>query len=92
MPGCLGLDAMWQLTGFYLGWLGEPGKGRAIATGEVRFSGMVTPKNKLVSYEIDFKRVMRGRLVLGIAEGKMLADGELCYSASDLKVGLFKQA
>jgi len=91
MPGCLGLDAMWQLTGFYLGWLGEPGKGRAIATDEVRFSGMVTPKNRLVQYQIDFKRVMRGRLVLGIAEGKMLADGELMYSASGLKVGLFKQ-
>jgi 3-hydroxyacyl-[acyl-carrier protein] dehydratase/trans-2-decenoyl-[acyl-carrier protein] isomerase len=91
MPGCLGLDAMWQLTGFYLGWLGEPGKGRAIATGEVRLSGMVTPKTRLLQFDIDFKRVMRGRLVLGIAEGKMRADGEQIYSASDLKVALFKQ-
>jgi 3-hydroxyacyl-[acyl-carrier protein] dehydratase/trans-2-decenoyl-[acyl-carrier protein] isomerase len=92
MPGCLGLDALWQLTGFYLGWLGEKGKGRAIATGEVKFSGMVTPKTKLVEYGIDFKRVMRGRLVLGIADGWMKADGETVYQAKDLKVGLFQQA
>jgi 3-hydroxyacyl-[acyl-carrier protein] dehydratase/trans-2-decenoyl-[acyl-carrier protein] isomerase len=92
MPGCLGLDAMWQLTGFYLGWLGEPGKGRALATGEVKFTGMVTPKTKLVEYGIDFKRVMRGRLVLGIADGWMKADGEVAYTASNLKVGLFQQS
>jgi 3-hydroxyacyl-[acyl-carrier protein] dehydratase/trans-2-decenoyl-[acyl-carrier protein] isomerase len=92
MPGCLGLDAMWQLTGFYLGWLGEPGKGRALSTGEVKFTGMVTPKTKLVEYGIDFKRVMRGRLVLGIADGWMKADGEVIYRASDLRVGLFKEA
>jgi 3-hydroxyacyl-[acyl-carrier protein] dehydratase / trans-2-decenoyl-[acyl-carrier protein] isomerase len=92
MPGCLGLDAMWQLTGFFLGWLGEPGKGRAISTGEVKFSGMVTPKTKLVEYGIDFKRVMRGRLVLGIADGWLKADGETIYRASDLRVGLFKEA
>ena len=91
MPGCLGLDAMWQLTGFYLGWLGEPGKGRALSTGEVKFTGMVTPKTKLVEYGIDFKRVMRGRLVLGIADGWMKADGETIYKASDLRVGLFQE-
>ncbi|MBI0163560.1 3-hydroxyacyl-[acyl-carrier-protein] dehydratase FabA [Bartonella sp. M0283] len=91
MPGCLGLDALWQLTGFFLGWLGEPGKGRAISTGEVKFSGMVTPKTKLVEYGIDFKRVMRGRLVLGIADGFVKADGEIIYKAADLRVALFKE-
>lgn len=89
MPGCLGLDALWQLTGFYLGWLGEKGKGRAISTGEVKFTGMVTPKNKLLEYGIDFRRVMRGRLVLGIADGWVKADGEAIYQAKDLRVGLF---
>ena len=92
MPGCLGLDALWQLTGFYLGWLGEPGKGRAIATSEVKFTGMVTPANRLVEYGVDFRRVMRGRLVLGIGDGWVKADGETIYTAKDLKVGLFKQA
>jgi 3-hydroxyacyl-[acyl-carrier protein] dehydratase/trans-2-decenoyl-[acyl-carrier protein] isomerase len=92
MPGCLGLDAMWQLTGFFLGWLGEPGKGMALSTGEVKFKGMVTPSVKLVEYGIDFKRVMRGRLVLGIADGWLKADGEPIYSATDLKVGLSKQS
>ena len=91
MPGCLGLDAMWQLTGFYLGWLGELGKGRALSTGEVKFTGMATPATKLVTYGIDFKRVMRGRLVLGIADGWMAADGEVIYRATDLRVGLFKE-
>jgi 3-hydroxyacyl-[acyl-carrier protein] dehydratase/trans-2-decenoyl-[acyl-carrier protein] isomerase len=92
MPGCLGLDAMWQMTGFYLGWLGEPGRGRALATGEVKFTGMVTPKTKLVEYGVDFKRVMRGRLKLGIADGWMKADGEVIYRASDLRVGLFQDS
>ncbi|MGL5116099.1 MAG: 3-hydroxyacyl-[acyl-carrier-protein] dehydratase FabA [Beijerinckiaceae bacterium] len=91
MPGCLGLDAMWQLTGFFLGWLGEPGYGMALATGEVKFKGKVTPKTTLVEYGIDFKRVMRGRLVLGIADGWLKADGETIYTASDLKVGLSKE-
>lgn len=90
MPGCLGLDAMWQLTGFFLGWLGEPGRGRAISTGEVKFTAMVTPETKLVEYGIDFKRVMRGRLVLGTADGWLKADGETIYKANDLRVGLFK--
>ena len=92
MPGCLGLDAMWQMTGFYLGWLGEPGKGMALSTGEVKFKGMVTPSVKKVEYGVDFKRVMRGRLVLGIADGWLKADGDPIYAASDLKVGLSKQA
>ena len=91
MPGCLGLDALWQLTGFYLGWLGELGKGRAISTGEVKFTGMGTPKTKLVEFEIDFKRVMRGRLVLGIADGIVKADGETVFTASDLRVALFQE-
>jgi 3-hydroxyacyl-[acyl-carrier protein] dehydratase/trans-2-decenoyl-[acyl-carrier protein] isomerase len=90
MPGCLGLDALWQLTGFFLGWLGEPGRGRAISTGEVKFKAMVTPKTKLVEYGVEFKRIMRGRLVLGIADGWMKADGEEIYRATDLRVGLFK--
>ncbi len=91
MPGCLGLDALWQLTGFYLGWLGEPGKGRAIATGEVRFQGMVTPETKLVEYGVEFKRVMRGRLVLGNAEGWVKADGETVFTAKGLRVGLTRE-
>ena len=91
MPGCLGLDAMWQLTGFFLGWLGEPGYGMALSTGEVKFKGMVTPRTGLVEYGIDFKRVMRGRLVLGIADGWLKADGNIIYQATDLKVGLSKE-
>lgn len=88
MPGCLGLDAMWQLTGFFLGWLGLPGKGMALSTGEVKFKGMIRPETKLVEYGIDFKRVMKGRLVLGIADGWLKADGEQIYTAKDLRVGL----
>ncbi|GAA0784772.1 3-hydroxyacyl-[acyl-carrier-protein] dehydratase FabA [Roseibium denhamense] len=91
MPGCLGLDALWQLTGFYLGWLGLPGKGMALSTGEVKFKGMVTPETKLVEYGVDFKRVMKGRLVLGIADGWLKADGEQIYKATDLRVGLSTQ-
>lgn len=91
MPGCLGLDALWQMSGFYLGWLGEPGKGRAISTGEVKFSGMITPKIKLLEYGVDFKRVMRGRLVLGIGNGWVKADGETVFTASDLRVAVFKE-
>ncbi|MCJ8144592.1 3-hydroxyacyl-[acyl-carrier-protein] dehydratase FabA [Ancylobacter sp. A5.8] len=90
MPGCLGLDAMWQLVGFYLGWLGSSGRGRALATGEVKFTGQVLPTVKKVVYGIDFKRVMRSKLVLGIADGWLEADGEVIYRASDLKVGLFQ--
>ena len=91
MPGCLGLDALWQLTGFYLGWLGEPGKGRALSTGEIKFTDMVTPAVERIEFGIDFKRLMRGRLVLGMAEGWMKADGETIYRASGLRVGLFQE-
>jgi 3-hydroxyacyl-[acyl-carrier protein] dehydratase/trans-2-decenoyl-[acyl-carrier protein] isomerase len=89
MPGCLGLDAMWQLVGFWLGWTGSPGRGRALGVGEVKFTGQVTPDIKKVRYEIELKRVIRRRLVLGIADGRMYADDELIYKATDLKVGLF---
>lgn len=92
MPGCLGLDALWQLTGFYLGWLGEAGRGRALGVGEVKFTGQVTPDVKLVEYGVEFRRVMRSKLKLGIAEGWMKADGEIIYRASDLRVGLFRDA
>ncbi len=90
MPGCLGLDALWQLLGFYLGWLGEPGKGRALSVGEVKFSGMVTPSVKTVEYGVDLKKLRTGRLVLGIADGWLKADGEEIYKASDLRVALFQ--
>jgi len=90
MPGCLGVDALWQMVGFFLGWLGAPGKGRAIGVGEIKLSGQVLPTMKKVVYGIDFKRVMRSKLVLGIADGWLSADGEVVYRALDLKVGLFK--
>lgn len=89
MPGCLGLDAMWQLLGFYLAWRGGPGHGRALGAGEVKFTGQVTPKNQLVTYRIDLKRVMMRKLVMGIADGVMAVDGREIYSAKDLRVGLF---
>ena len=89
MPGCLGVDAMWQLVGFFLGWLGSPGKGRALGVGEVKFSDQVLPEVKQVEYGVDFKRVFRSKLVLGIADGWLKADGRTIYQASDLRVGLF---
>ncbi len=92
MPGCLGLDALWQLLGFYLGWTGAPGSGRALGLGELKLTGMVTPDVKLVKYVVDIKRVMSGKLVLGIGDGAMYADGEAIYSAKGLKVGLFDKA
>ena len=92
MPGCLGLDALWQLLGFFLGWLGAPGKGRALSVGEVKFSGMVLPTNKLISYSIDLKRVIMRRLVMGIADAVMMVDGQVIYEAKDLRVGLFQDA
>ncbi len=90
MPGCLGLDALWQLVGFYLGWTGAPGSGRALGLGELKLTGQVQPETKLVQYVLDLKRVINRRLVLGVADGKMLADGEVVYEAKDLKVGLFE--
>ena len=89
MPGCLGLDALWQLTGFFLPWLGEPGRGRALGVGEVKFTGQVLPTVKVVRYEIDIRRVMRGKLALVIADGRMLADGKEIYTASNLRAALF---
>ena len=90
MPGCLGLDAMWQLAGFFLPWLGEPGRGRALGVGEVKFSGQVLKDARLVRYEIDVRRVMRGRLPLVIADGRTYVDDRLIYVASNLRVGLFQ--
>lgn len=90
MPGCLGLDALWQLCGFYLGWLGLPGRGRALGVGEVKFSHQVSPDVKKVIYGVDIKRVFKGKLVLGIADGWLEADGVRIYAAKDLRVGLFK--
>ena len=90
MPGCLGLDAMWQLIGFYLCWLGHPGKGRALGAEKVKFSGQVLPSAKKVIYEIDIKRVLSQKLTLGLANGKLFVDGKEIYSAKNLKVGLFK--
>jgi 3-hydroxyacyl-[acyl-carrier protein] dehydratase/trans-2-decenoyl-[acyl-carrier protein] isomerase len=89
MPGCLGLDAMWQLIGFFLGWLGGPGQGRALGTGEVKYSGQVTPKNKLVVYRVDMKRIIKRKLVMGIGDAVMEVDGQEIYFAKDLRVGLF---
>ena len=89
MPGCLGLDAMWQLVGFYLGWLGHPGRGRALGVGEVKFTGQVLPTGKLVSYKIDIKRVIARGLVMGIADATLSIDGREIYTAKNLRVGLF---
>jgi 3-hydroxyacyl-[acyl-carrier protein] dehydratase/trans-2-decenoyl-[acyl-carrier protein] isomerase len=92
MPGCLGLDAMWQLVGFFLGWSGAPGKGRALGVGEVKFTGQVTPNVKKVVYRINLKRVIMRKLVMGIGDGVLEADGKLIYEAKDLRVGLFDPA
>ena len=89
MPGCLGLDAMWQLVGFYLGWSGGPGRGRALGVGEVKFKGQVLPTAKKVTYKINLKRVIKRKLFMGIADGSVWVDGREIYTATDLKVGLF---
>ncbi len=90
MPGCLGLDALWQLLGFFLGWMGAPGRGRALGVGEVKFTGMITPAVKKVEYVVNLKRVILRKLNLGIADGLLRADGETIYTAADLRVGLFQ--
>lgn len=90
MPGCLGLDALWQMLGFYLGWTGAKGSGRALGLGELKLTGQVLPETKHVKYVVDIKRLINRKLVLGIGDGKMFADGRLIYEASDLKVGLFE--
>ncbi|HEX2026958.1 MAG TPA: bifunctional 3-hydroxydecanoyl-ACP dehydratase/trans-2-decenoyl-ACP isomerase [Nitriliruptorales bacterium] len=91
MPGCLGLDALWQLVGFFLGWTGGSGKGRALGCGEVKFSGQILPDADLVTYRLDIKRVIRRKLTMGIADGAVLVDGDQIYSAKDLRVGLFTE-
>ncbi|MBS8227752.1 bifunctional 3-hydroxydecanoyl-ACP dehydratase/trans-2-decenoyl-ACP isomerase [Vannielia litorea] len=89
MPGCLGLDGLWQLTGFNLGWRGMLGRGRALGVGEVKFTDMITPATKQITYHVDFTRVMDRKLKLGIANGKIFADGKHVFTAEGMKVGLF---
>lgn len=88
MPGCLGLDAMWQVVGFWLGWSGSSGKGRAAGVGEVKFRGQITPQTRCVRYEIDMRQVRRGRLVVGVADGRVFADDACVYVARDMRVSL----
>jgi 3-hydroxyacyl-[acyl-carrier protein] dehydratase / trans-2-decenoyl-[acyl-carrier protein] isomerase len=92
MPGCLGLDALWQMIGYWLGWSGSPGKGRALGVGEVKFRGNITPEIKRVRYEVDMRQVRRGKLVFGIANGRVLADDACVYVARDMRVGLITPA
>lgn len=89
MPGCLGLDAMWQIVGFYLGWKGNKGRGRALGSGEVKFTGQILPTAKKVTYHIQLKRLIERKLVMGIADGTVAVDGRIIYTAKDLRVGLF---
>jgi 3-hydroxyacyl-[acyl-carrier protein] dehydratase / trans-2-decenoyl-[acyl-carrier protein] isomerase len=89
MPGALGLDALWQLTGFFLGWLGLPGRGRALGVGEVKFQGMVTPAARLIRYTVNLKRVINRKLKMAIADGELELDGEVIYTIKDMRVGLF---
>ena len=89
MPGCLGVDALWQLMGFFLGWKGGLGHGRALGSGEIRFTGQVTPDCKLVRFQLSLKRVVMRKLVMGIADGQVEADGKVIYTGKDLRVGLF---
>ncbi|MEM1300832.1 MAG: 3-hydroxyacyl-[acyl-carrier-protein] dehydratase FabA [Pseudomonadota bacterium] len=91
-PGCLGLDGLWQLTGFFLGWLGMPGRGRALGVGEVKLSGMVTPASKLLRYTVNLKRIIDRRLKMGIADGTVELDGQVIYETKDMRVGLFQDA
>jgi 3-hydroxyacyl-[acyl-carrier protein] dehydratase/trans-2-decenoyl-[acyl-carrier protein] isomerase len=89
MPGCLGLDAMWQLIGYYLAWIGGVGRGRALGVGEVKFQGQVLPESKLVTYRVDMKRVINRKLVMGVGDAEMDVDGRVIYQATNLRVGLF---
>ena len=90
MPGCLGLDALWQLIGFFLGWKGGPGHGRALGAGEIRFTGQITPDCLKVRYHVSLKRVITRKLFMGIADGQVEADGRIIYTGKDLRVGLFQ--
>ncbi|MES9844944.1 MAG: 3-hydroxyacyl-[acyl-carrier-protein] dehydratase FabA [Candidatus Sedimenticola sp. PURPLELP] len=90
MPGCLGLDAMWQAVGFFLAWIGNPGHGRALGVGEVKFTGQVLPTAKKVTYQLDLKRIITRKLILGVADGSVCVDGREIYTAKDLRVGLFQ--
>lgn len=90
MPGCLGLDAMWQLVGFFLGWRGNAGRGRALGSGEIKFTGEILPSATKVTYTLDLKRVIERKLIMGIANGTVAVDGKVIYNASDLRVGLFQ--
>jgi 3-hydroxyacyl-[acyl-carrier protein] dehydratase/trans-2-decenoyl-[acyl-carrier protein] isomerase len=92
MPGCLGLDALWQMLGFFLGWTGAPGKGRALSVGEVKFAGQVLPSVKKLEYIVDLKRVIRRKFTLGVGDGRLEAENNVIYSAKDLRVGLFAGA
>ena len=89
MPGCLGVDALWQLVGFFLGWLGEPGRGRALGVGAVKFTGQVLPSARLVSYHVNLKSVIRRKLILGVGDGVVKVDGRSIYETEGLRVGLF---
>ena len=90
MPGCLGLDALWQMLGYWLGWSGSPGKGRALGVGEVRFRGDITPATRLVRYEVSIRQARRGQLALGVANGRLFADDVCAYVATDLRVGMIR--
>ena len=91
MPGCLGMDALWQLVGFFLGWSGGLGRGRALSVGEVKFTGQILPENKRLQFRLDIRRIIMRRLVMGVADGKVLCDGEVVFEANDIRVGLFTQ-